>query len=109
MGTYVGFFVLAIMPGWSLASVIDRFLIVLFPAAIVVELLSALPQMPRWSVWLLRLVLAAAAGRILLHGSSYLSVTMQVIQHSLKCCEELAVAAGILIMVWRLLLVAAAA
>jgi hypothetical protein len=59
-------------PHWSFGSVLDRFLVVILPVAVGVELLAALMRVPRWLVWLLRLGLAAGIGRILLHGSSYL-------------------------------------
>jgi len=42
------------------------------PAVVTIELIAALPIVPRWAVWLLRLILALATPRILLHGSVYL-------------------------------------
>jgi hypothetical protein len=44
-------------------------LFVVVPAAIVVELIAAFSRVPRWVAWLLRVVVAAGAGVVLLHGS----------------------------------------
>lgn len=49
-----------------------RFLLVVLPAAVIAEVVAAFRQVPRWVAWLLRAVVAAGAGRVLLHGSVYL-------------------------------------
>jgi hypothetical protein len=49
-----------------------RFLLLVLPAAVAAEAIAAVPKVPRWGAWLLRLMVAVAAGRILLHGSVYL-------------------------------------
>ena len=51
----------------------DRLLVIVIPAALIVELLSAFPKLPRWLVWALRLAIAGGFARVLLHGSIYLS------------------------------------
>jgi hypothetical protein len=81
LGGTFGFYLLGELPPrslegaflhWSVSSVLDRFLVVILPLAAVVELVGAFSKVPRWLVWILRLCLATATGRILLHGSSYL-------------------------------------
>src|SRR5262245_41056845 len=62
-------------PHWSIGNVFDRFLVVILSLAGWVELHGAFTIVPRWIVWILRMGLAAAAGRVLLHGSSYLQGT----------------------------------
>ena len=59
-------------PDWSVGSVLDRFLVVILPFAVLVELIGAFTKAPRPLVWILRLALASGAGRVLLHGSRYL-------------------------------------
>ena len=51
----------------------DRLLLILLPALVVVEIVSALFDRPRWLAWLLRTAIAGCAAPILLHASSYLS------------------------------------
>jgi hypothetical protein len=50
----------------------DRFLLLLMPAVIVVELIAAWWRVPAWAAWVPRLLIAAAAARVLLHHSVYL-------------------------------------
>jgi hypothetical protein len=58
---------------WPPASGLDRLLTIVVPTALGVELIAGFPRAPSWAGWLLRLSLAAATPRILLHGSVYLS------------------------------------
>jgi hypothetical protein len=51
----------------------DRFLLVVMPAAFGIELLAAIPRLPRWLVALLRATLSAAVAPVLLYGSTYLT------------------------------------
>jgi hypothetical protein len=60
-------------PRWSLREDRDRFLIVLVPAAVVVELLAAVCRLPSRVAWLLRFGVAAGIARVLLDGSVYLT------------------------------------
>lgn len=73
LGLMLGYYVLGVRPAWPPASGLDRLLLVVLPVALGVELLAGWDRTPRWSVWLLRLSLCAAAGMILLHGSVYVS------------------------------------
>jgi hypothetical protein len=58
---------------WPPSEVLDRFLLVLLPVAVLVELLAAALGSRWWLIWPLRLIVAAGAARILLHDSAYLT------------------------------------
>ena len=73
VGFFVGCWVLGIRPHWLPREDLDRLLIVVLPAVVVVELMAVFPQTPRWLVWLFRLALVMSNGRVLLHGTSYLT------------------------------------
>jgi len=93
VGFFAGCWWLGIRPHWPPLEDQDRLLLILFPAVIVVEIAAALlqskvrslnfangsPDIRVWNFrsiglpWLLRLVVAATAGRILLHDSSYIT------------------------------------
>ena len=57
---------------WPPAGALARLLEIVLPAALAIELLAGFKRVPRWLAWSLRLILAALAGRILLHNSIYL-------------------------------------
>lgn len=62
---------------WPPTEAMGRFLLWLLPAVIVIELIIAtISTLPRWAAWLLRLPLAFAVARVLLHGSVYLSTAV---------------------------------
>ena len=67
-----GFRVLQLVPHWPPVDGLDRFLFIVLPAAIVIELIAGFASVPRLFAWGLRIALAAVAGRVLQHGSSYL-------------------------------------
>src|SRR5437588_1833821 len=69
----VGIHLLALSPHWPPADALERLVFVVLPVAMLIELLAAIPKAPRWAARLLRAGLAAVAGRVLLHGSSYLT------------------------------------
>ena len=69
---YAGCLMLGIRLHWPPLEDLQRFLIILFPATVLVELTAGSAPFPRWVAVALRLLLAAAAPWILLHGSSYL-------------------------------------
>ncbi|HEV3343301.1 MAG TPA: hypothetical protein VG125_23215 [Pirellulales bacterium] len=71
-GLAAGYAALRLQPGWPPATGLDRFLTIVLPAVIGVELLAALPRLPGRVAVLLRIGLALSAARILLHGSVYL-------------------------------------
>jgi hypothetical protein len=66
LGFFAGCWWLGLRLHWPPREDMDRFLLLLFPAVIGVELLAAFLGRFRWLVWLPRLVIAAAAARILL-------------------------------------------
>jgi hypothetical protein len=72
-----GAWMLGYRPSWPIAQDRDRLLLILLPAAVVIELLGSLrPACGRWgraAHWVLRLALAGTAGRILLYHTSYLT------------------------------------
>ncbi|HTN77242.1 MAG TPA: hypothetical protein VL096_18415 [Pirellulaceae bacterium] len=72
IGQIVGIYQLRLLIGWPPASALDRYLAILLPTAISVELLAAYSAVPRWVAYSLRCLLAASIGRVLLHGSVYL-------------------------------------
>jgi hypothetical protein len=72
VGAAVGCCMLGLAPHWPPTDGLDRFLLILLPATVVVELAVGFSRVPRSVAWALRVGLAAASGRILLHGSSYL-------------------------------------
>lgn len=73
VGLFVGYAVLALHLSWPPANGLDRFLEIVVPAALVVESLSGLSSVPRWVAWTMRIALAAAIPRVLLHTSVHLS------------------------------------
>src|SRR5947209_10599693 len=72
-GIYAGCCTLGQWPRWPAPEDRDRFLVILLPAAIAVEVAAALLPRPRWLAWLLRLGVVGAAAPILLYNSVYLA------------------------------------
>jgi hypothetical protein len=72
-GYYLGCALMGLRPDWRMRGDMDRLLGLVMPAVILVEALAAVPRLPRWLVWALRLVVAALGTRVLLHGSVYLA------------------------------------
>jgi hypothetical protein len=73
VGTYAGCAVLGQWPRWPAPEDRDRFLVILLPLTLAVEITAAIASRPRWLAWLLRFCLAAAAAPILLYNSVYLA------------------------------------
>lgn len=93
VGFLAGCWYLGLRPSWPPLENEDRFLLILFPAVVAVELVAALLQpevrspesdaisgsrlrlldLRVWLPWLLRLIVAATAARILLHNTSYIA------------------------------------
>jgi hypothetical protein len=72
-GLASGCYALALRPVWPPASALDRLLVVVVPAALLIEWIAGFQSVPVAATRLLRIILAIAAPRILLHGSVYLS------------------------------------
>jgi hypothetical protein len=73
LGFYLGAWLVGAWPHLPPSDDQDRLLLILMPAAIAVELTAAILAHRVLHAWVLRLVLAGAAGNILLHGTSYLA------------------------------------
>jgi hypothetical protein len=71
-GFYLGAVLLHVGPRKQLDEDRDRFLLLITPAVIIVELIAAWHRIPAWAAWVPRLLIAAAAARVLLHGSIWL-------------------------------------
>jgi hypothetical protein len=61
------------LPSWPPREDHDRLLLILLPTAAAVEIIAAVASRPRWLPWLLRLIVAAVAAPVLLHGSIYIT------------------------------------
>ena len=72
IGFALGSYLIGVRPEWPPRDDQDRLLLVVVPAALVVELLAAAPRVPGWLAWLLRCVVAFAALPALLYGTVYL-------------------------------------
>ncbi|MEC9097127.1 MAG: hypothetical protein VX776_10870, partial [Planctomycetota bacterium] len=58
---------------WPPQNALERFLTLVLPLALAIEVIVNLASLPNWITWLARSALAAAIPRILLQGSVYLS------------------------------------
>jgi hypothetical protein len=72
-GILAGVWVLGLVPRVPPREALDRFLLLLVPAAVLAETLAATTSRTRWVGWGLRLVVAALAVPVLVHGSSYVT------------------------------------
>lgn len=72
-GLLAGYWVLDLHVSWPPVNALDRLLTIILPVAVGVELIAAFERVPRWLARTLRLALVSAMGRILLHGSVYLT------------------------------------
>jgi hypothetical protein len=71
LGFSVGCGVLKVKPDWPAVEDQDRFLGLILPAVLIVEIVAAAGA-PSWLAWILRFVIACAVPRVLLHGTVYL-------------------------------------
>lgn len=72
-GVYAGCAVLGMVPRWPIPEDRDRFLVILLPLTLAVEIMAAATKRPRWLASSFRLILAGAAAPILLYNSVYLA------------------------------------
>jgi hypothetical protein len=72
-GLYAGCAVLGQWPRWPAPEDKDRYLVLLMPLVLAVEIIAALVPRPWWLSWLPRIGVAAAAAPILLYQSSYVT------------------------------------
>ncbi len=73
LGLLTGYYLLSLGLAWPPVNCLDRLLMIVLPIAIGIELIAGFEFTPRPVAWLLRISLAAAMPRILLHGSVYLT------------------------------------
>jgi hypothetical protein len=77
LGVGLGFALACLVVGvpvsWPPHKDQGRLLMLVWPAAVLVECLAAVPRVPRALAWAARLVLAAAVARVMLHGTVYLA------------------------------------
>lgn len=102
LGLAIGYAVLSLRVVWPPVNGLDRFLAIVVPVTLGIELVAGFQSVPRWAAWLLRISLAAAIPRILLHGSVYLSGSADdwTVWQALTA---LAVCVGLLAVLWCLL------
>jgi hypothetical protein len=72
LGLYLACWQLQLLPKWPPVDDLHRYLAILFPAVVVVELLACFAGRWQLAFWVPRLLIAAAAGRVLLHGSIFI-------------------------------------
>lgn len=73
IGLTVGYYVMAFRLVWPPVNGLDRFLTIVLPVTLGIELIAGFSNLPNWVAWILRISLAVMIPRILLHGSVYLS------------------------------------
>lgn len=71
-GTALGCGLLGTWPHWPPREDLDRWLLIVMPVVLIVELVGAFPRMSRL-YWVLWAFLVVCGARVLLHGSSYLA------------------------------------
>jgi hypothetical protein len=72
-GLAAGYYVLRLHVALPPLNGLDRFLTIVLPVALGIELAATFSRVPRSLAWLMRFALAATMGRILLHNSVYIS------------------------------------
>jgi hypothetical protein len=71
LGILAGAWALGLAPRVPPREDLDRFLLLLIPAAALAEVVAA--SRARWAGWMMRVVVAALATPVLIHGSSYVT------------------------------------
>jgi hypothetical protein len=71
LGLAVGCYV-SLRLAWPPTNGLERFLMIVVPAGLGIELIAGFQSVPNWVAWLLRMSLTATIPRILLHDSVYL-------------------------------------
>jgi hypothetical protein len=101
-GLAAGYYVLQLRLDWPPTNGISRLLFLVIPVVFLIELLAGSRLAPAWILWLLRITLAAATGRILLHGSVYLGGPRSE-WTTFQAGQVLTICAAFLIAEWGLL------
>jgi hypothetical protein len=92
-----------VWPHWPPRDGAERLLALILPAVLLVELLAALPPVPRWLAWALRLAVAAATAPVLLYKSIFLTGTGPATWSSVEAVAILGGLGAALAGVWALL------
>jgi len=100
LGLVTGYYMLSWRLVWPPINGLDRFLTIVVPATLGIELIAGFVSMPRWIAWFLRLSLAMSIPRILLHGSVYLVGNHEPLWQAIAA---MTVCAPLLAVVWGLL------
>ena len=100
LGLATGYYMLSWRLAWPPINGLDRFLTIVVPATLGIELIAGFVSVPRWGAWFLRLSLAVTIPRILLHRSVYLSGNHEPLWQAITA---MAVCAALLAVVWGLL------
>ena len=106
LGFYTGCWVLDILPSWPPANDKDRLLVIVIPAALLVESVAACAFLPGWLVWVPRCLLAAAVMPILLYGKGFYedSANPGTVEWPLPTAlKVILILAELLLLVWFLL------
>jgi len=102
-GLGAGYYVLRLHIAWPPLNGLDRFLTIVLPASLCIELAATISRVPRSLAWLMRFTLVATMGRILLHDSVYVSgarpqwLPMQAALVLFTCSALVAVVWGLLV------------
>lgn len=72
-GLAIGYAWLSLHLSWPPTNGLDRFLTIVVPVTLVIELIAGFQCLPRAAAWLLRIGLSVVTPRILLHNSVYLA------------------------------------
>ncbi|QDT12777.1 hypothetical protein [Planctomycetes bacterium K23_9] len=99
-GLVAGYAVLALNLSWPPANALDRLLLIIVPATLVIELIAGFQRVPRAVAWLIRISLALVAPWILLHNSIYLNDSGDWTPWQVGLV--IVVSAALLILVWGL-------
>lgn len=102
IGLSAGYQVLGFRLEWPPTNGLDRFLTIVIPAAVAIELAAGFDSVPRWFAWSLRVSLAAAIPRILLHDSVYLRDS-DFTWSPWEAWMILACCGGLVVVLWSLL------
>jgi hypothetical protein len=97
-GLFAGYGLLSLQLAWPPRNGLDRLLTIIIPLALCIEVIAAFQHGRLRVAWLLRLSLAAAVPRILLHDSVYLRTTGE--WTAMQSFATLATCGCLLFVVW---------
>jgi hypothetical protein len=101
-GLGAGYYALRLHVAWPPLNGLDRFLTIVLPAALCIELAATISRVPRSLVWLLQFTLASTMGRILVHNSVYVSGA-ELQWSPMQATVVLLTCGALVVVVWGLL------